>query len=532
MDQLSDQDSGSSVEVIAGPRIEWQQKLPFDIIWYMGKHHIAHPRDVYHLARVNRETWSALSREVYRADVRYTRELEEPEELEEPAPPMDDPESNDYYVTRRDIYSSRRYIEGPPPALHWAVAKGIATTADKAIAAAKEIWPAYIDVKDANGQSPIHLAADRGDLAMINTLISAGCFAQAVTKRTVEPCENYLGHSGIKLLTGVEILFHRTGKYVDALSIAIAQGFEDVALDALKLADWTRERSPSFDEERWGVPITPLTLAVYIGNMDIALSLLDGNSPLDRLLLVAASRPSNTAMLELLLARGANATYAAEYEDTTALFLALGVTSKANAEVLLDAGAEIHTRNAWGYVPLEICAWHDDLLPITKRLITEYETDPSSPDERVMSAIFGAISHLDVAFETFKFLVGTGAWLKGTYRRSRNETFWDIPLHRQPPHYANIIIAVIQAEHYKHEALKLVLERTRHPDVKRKFRGKAPLHYAMKYGRIDAVATLIKHGADCRSVTIGTALRFAKMCKEANVKNPIQNQLNRLCQSS
>ncbi|KAH9992701.1 ankyrin repeat-containing domain protein [Xylariaceae sp. FL0662B] len=499
------QKSASPPVVMVSQATNSQQKLSTDVLWYMGKHLLTRPTDIYALARVNRRTWAALSHEIYRADVKYTRELEE---RHQPS----DYDTTGY--TLQQIHDGRMRVKGPASALHWAVAKGIVTTADKAIAAAKDIWPAYIDSKDANGQSPIHLGADRGNQTMISKLISAGCYAHALSMRYMWPCKDYLGHRGLPILWNDPVIMsqHKEDVFaVGALDIAISQGFEDIALGLIKQ-----------DHIEVGWP--QLSMAAYLGSLDIARCLLDAGHCVGEhgALHSAASRPSNLSMLKFLLEEGADVN---EVETGfTPLFYALWARLRANADLLLDSGAQPDFRADDASEPLWHSAIRDDLLPITKRLLSAYQ---HNRNEAIAIAIFETIDHLDVAFETFEFLISVSVTLKGVYRRSFIPNFHQFS--RKPRHGDGILNAIIQSPNYKREALELVLNHKNPPELYEESGYAYLLDYAVNYKRLDAVACICEHGSPMcfQYISRSAAVRLEQMCNEANIENPLKLKMAR-----
>ena len=71
--------------------------------------------------------------------------------------------------------------ENPQGGLHTLVAKGPVSSARKLITTAARFWPRYLDLSGVYGESPLQLAAWRGQHEIARLLLDSGCAARAAS---------------------------------------------------------------------------------------------------------------------------------------------------------------------------------------------------------------------------------------------------------------------------------------------------------------------------------------------------------------
>ncbi len=173
------------------------QALPDEIFWMSAKQFLHPPRDIFHLAISSRGLWNVLKIELYSVGVLLSKETETIEDIRKdiplrtPLPPLDiepldfPPDIADELLHRnspddgrdppwKEFFSRPRMSRRSP--LHRAAVGGYTEMAGNVIQAAKTTWPDFIDAKDPNGDTAIHLAAQAGHLDIVRLLVDAGCF--------------------------------------------------------------------------------------------------------------------------------------------------------------------------------------------------------------------------------------------------------------------------------------------------------------------------------------------------------------------
>ncbi|CAJ2512536.1 Uu.00g055510.m01.CDS01 [Anthostomella pinea] len=102
---------------------EGEEKLAVDILYRVRKHFLRRPFEVYPLAPANRRLWNALRIELYIADIQYAK------------------------------------VNGHETALHWSITNGLIDQSDMLIDLAQRFWPDYINARDMDDSTALHIAA-------------------------------------------------------------------------------------------------------------------------------------------------------------------------------------------------------------------------------------------------------------------------------------------------------------------------------------------------------------------------------------
>ncbi|MDQ3466510.1 MAG: ankyrin repeat domain-containing protein [Actinomycetota bacterium] len=193
------------------------------------------------------------------------------------------------------------------------------------------------------GWTPLHLALRRGHADVVRSLLSAGADLSARTEHGRTPLHICLQYN--RLLRG-ELL--AAGAEVDN---AVAAYFDE--------ADLLREhldRDPSaLDDETTGM--TPLRWAAYGSADSVTRLLIERGARLDGAL-SAAAEVNGVAVARLLLAAGADPSWADPDTGETALHFAARHTSRTDntdvARELLEAGADVDMVSSDGVTAVDI----------------------------------------------------------------------------------------------------------------------------------------------------------------------------------
>lgn len=292
------------------------QKLSNDVLWYLARTFLWQPDDVYRLARTSRSLWRTLEREVYLTDVFVARHYSDNVNIAS----LDDHSGNngsDEQANQEEGQGQGQGQEGsghgedddeghsssnsnnnhgdepqPRPVrttlLHWAAVAGRLDTLHKAVGAARQLWPAYVDYQHGMcGHTALHFAAHYGRQRAVEALAAAGpglCDV-AVPSGWVCPAPQRLGAILDRLVPGrfrvpPEYLLH-SGRHpfrTDALGLAILKGHAGVARWFARR--WRRRRRQqqhggtyAYDDDG-GLVVSPLHLAALAGMHDVVATLL------------------------------------------------------------------------------------------------------------------------------------------------------------------------------------------------------------------------------------------------------------------
>jgi ankyrin repeat protein len=346
--------------------------------------------------------------------------------------------------------------------------------------------PDLINARDLGGRTPLHRAAEKGQLVVATFLLENGADVNAPDNNGQTPLHLAAanGHKAmVELLldhkADVQAMSHDS-EAPTALHRATQQGFRSIV--ELLLAHKANVDARANDTDP-----TPLHLAAAKGFRSIAEVLIqhgaDVNAGTTQLsnphgpnfsgtsLHIAAQR-GDIQMLDLLLANKANPN-APRYGGATPLHVAALFSSAEVAKVLIRDGADVNAGTSLGATPLAVAVQNRNLPVIQASL--EAKADPNiafkpSQGDPARTPLFEAVSQGNPSSEIVALLLGSGANpnLKvtddgnGGNAMPQDNTPLLVAAHRQLP-----------------EIVKLLLHAKADPNVS-SFTGKCfPLHYAV-----------------------------------------------------
>lgn len=212
-----------------------------------------------------------------------------------------------------------------------------------ALAVRPDLLQSTVERDHLTGWTPLHLALRQGHADLVRTLIAAGADLSARTEHGRTPLHICLQYH--RLLRGVLL---EAGAEVDN---AVAAYFDE--------ADLLREhldRDPSaINDDTSGM--TPLHWAAYGAADAVTRLLIERGARLDGAL-SAAAEVNGVAVARLLLAAGADPSWADPDTGQTALHVAARHTSRPDntdvARVLLEAGADVDLVSSDGVTAVDI----------------------------------------------------------------------------------------------------------------------------------------------------------------------------------
>ena len=248
------------------------------------------------------------------------------------------------------------------------------------------------DVRDEEGRTPLHRAAEGGHVEAIQLLLDAGADANAEDREYGSRPLYYAvsgGHApAAKLLlergAAVDAINH-TRDPVSAGSVenltAVSKASEMGRTDLVALLLDRGADATGHGDGGW-----PLLLAMSRGHVEPMRLLLDHGADVNATgwngatLLHLTGEPE---LVKLLLARGANASVRDD-EGVTPLHVAAVMARLEAAQLLLDAGADVNARDREGWTPLHYTALASRkakyfCLDLTKMLL-RYGADPGARD--------------------------------------------------------------------------------------------------------------------------------------------------------
>ncbi|KAK8066039.1 hypothetical protein PG997_012786 [Apiospora hydei] len=248
----------------------------------------------------------------------------------------------------------------------------------------------YLDLQDAKGLRPVHLAASRGNVPLLEQVRQQGCSFDAEVALNPFDWDVFTNHSRINLPVFDTLCLWQVCNYpyrmepADCLSLSILHGHPNAAEYLFKHADLSRLTSSN------RTSISPLRIASLLGDVDGVRKWLERGCPLvttryrqdgtiqtivgtdSALHSAAARRSDNSQVLACLLAYGADLNTTA-MSLNTALEVALKNTRGGfkNAEFLVKYSTEHNQIPAVRWLDtLAEAAIDDRMLPAVRSLIT------------------------------------------------------------------------------------------------------------------------------------------------------------------
>lgn len=218
-----------------------------------------------------------------------------------------------------------------------------------------------INCRDSRGWTPLHHAAFKGRITMIQLLVAHGAGLEATDKDGATPL-HVAASAGDP--DAIEALL-KAGARIDALDRRANTPLQDAAgADSVPAVEALLRHHASIDKRCNFSNYTPLLGAARRGDTDIAIVLIehganleardeDGFTPLS-----TAAWAGRTDTVAALLDAGANIN-ARNSQGATPLHGAASTGSVALATLLLDHGAHINAGDAHGFTPLHIAADRD-----------------------------------------------------------------------------------------------------------------------------------------------------------------------------
>ena len=336
---------------------------------------------------------------------------------------------------------------------------------------------ADIETKNDGGRSPLHLASRSGTLTTVKMLVEAGADVRAVNYQgsTCLFFAAYCGHTDIvRYLVGLpEVdLNHQISKNHTALHLAVQEKHADMVQ---VLIDAGADIETTNDEGR-----SPLHLASCLGELIIVKMLVEAGAD------VRATDAGRYTCLNLAACFGHTSTvrYLVGLQEVdlhnhdicNALHLAVQEKHADMVQVLIDAGADIETKNDEGRSPLLLASSLGDLTIVTK--LVKAGADVRDTDaERHTCLIFAAcFGHTDVV----RYLVSLPE-VDLNHQGSNNQTALYLSVREK---HSDVVQVLIDAG----------------ADIETKNdEGCSPLLEAIFLGELTIVTKLVKAGADVRA---------------------------------
>lgn len=367
---------------------------------------------------------------------------------------------------------------------------------------------AEVDPKDKNGQTPLHLAAGLGHTDMVELLLAHKADVQAKCNVFTTPTALHIAvEKGLRTLVEL-LLAHkadvnaRTGSGPTPLHIAAVRGFKVVAEVLIRNGADVNAVSSNFS---FPPP----------GNT--------GGTPLN----IAAQR-GDIALAELLLANKANPNAKMETSETP-LHTAATYGHEGIAKLLIDHGAEVNARSKNGATPLIFAISHQN-TPVARVLLAAHADsnigfqlgDPSASDlER--TPLYLAVANQNSDAELVRLLLERGAnpnimdasagntpLTEAAFRQSKEIVSLLLaanadPNTPQPGRRTALHFAVSQPS-----ITQALLSAKAEVDAKDE-NGETPLHWAAGCGLKPTAELLVEHGANvnARDSIGNTPLHFA-----------------------
>eukprot|EP01135_Chromosphaera_perkinsii_P007651 Nk52_evm107s914 gene=Nk52_evmTU107s914 len=357
--------------------------------------------------------------------------------------------------------------------LHWATSNHSV----KCVKYLAESYPHFIDIKDAEGRTALHIASSEGDATSAALLVKNGANVEEVDKGLRTPLHWAAVYGMLKVL---EILLEKGARHhskdingATALHYAVQQS-RDSIIEYLV----SKGSDPNTLDN---LGRTPLMWAVQQGNIP---------------------------MIDLMLENGADINYP-EINGQTPLHISITEGSMSVLKHLQKKGASLFTNDIQGNSTLHLAAmagWKEGIS-----YLLEQKININEPDVEGKTALFIPIEQND--WELASFLIDKGADINALDSSSKNCLHWAIAC--EAVDTAKMLIE--EGINYCHsdgvgstplheacftgieEIVSTILEKGVDPNC-RNSNGVTPLHWASHNGFVEIIELLVKHGGDVNAL--------------------------------
>ena len=346
----------------------------------------------------------------------------------------------------------------------------------------------YVDVNafDSDGMTPLHLAANKGEMEMVHLLIKAGADVNLSTrdKEPWKPIHYAVRYGDLKM---VELLLDAGAKidvptYDGLYPIHIAaQNGRNLILKRLIEIDPNVNKMTA-DSEPWA----PIHLAIRNGHVETTQILIDANADTQLTTrdqyswtpLHFAARYGTSKIVKALLKSGANPNVI-DKDKWAPIHLAVQYGNGDMVKKVIEHGAHINMITKGGWHPIHLASRYNKIEIV--KLLLKKGVDPNilTEDEEPWSALLFSINYSSPKIA--KTLLAAGA-----NPNIVDKDGWS-PLH-------------ISIQNNMPEISHLLIKAGAKINVKGND-GWTPLHLAIRYGRKDLIKRLIDSGANVNSKT-------------------------------
>ena len=344
---------------------------------------------------------------------------------------------------------------------------------------------ADIETENEKGRSPLHWASLSGALTTVKMLVKAGADVRATDARraTCLILAAYGGHTEtVRYLVGLPELDlnHQGSRNHTALHYAVQRKHADVVQVLIDAG--------ADIEAKDDTGSSPLHLASIEGELTTVKMLVEAGADVRATdtkrvtcLMLAAYYGHTDTVRYLVSLPELDLNHQGSKNDT-ALHSAVQRKHADVVQVLIDAGADIETKNVQGHSPLHLASISRELT--TVKMLVKAGADVRATDtNRVTCLMFAAYyGHTD----TVRYLVGLP----------------EVDLNHQGGHNRTALHVAVQAKHG--DVVQVLIDAGADIDTKDDD-GRSPLHLASISGELTTMKMLVKAGADVRATDAETA---------------------------
>ena len=338
---------------------------------------------------------------------------------------------------------------------------------------------ADIETKNDKGRSPLLLASLSGALTTVKMLVEAGADVRATddNRATCLMFAAYHGHTDtVRYLVGLpEVdLNHQDTKNYTALHYAVQEKHADVVQ---VLFDAGADIETKNDEGR-----SPLLLASISGELTTVKMLVEAGADVRvtdtgrYTCLILAVCDGRTDTVRYLLSLPEVDLNHQDRDNYTALHIAVHFKHADVVQVLIDAGADIETKNDKGHSPLHVASILGELKAMTMLVKAGADVRATEANRATCLIPAACFGHTD----TVRYLAGLPE-VDLNHQENRNNTALHYAVERK---HADVVEVLIGAG----------------ADIETKNdEGHSPLHVASISGELKAMKMLVEAGADVRA---------------------------------